>query len=254
MRYTVQTAWAKNDTDNKPFEDWISICGDVFVVADGVTRPHGEYVTGMAESLASRAAKIASSAIARGVAASPDPDEGVRAAVADANRAVGEYNRLTGAEVAASCVFVSGAVRDGRLHFAYLGDSLIVLLRGGVRIRLSEQQTSHLRVYGSTQGLKITRRQLLDTITNNISHPLGYGVVDGDGRAMDFLRAASVALQPGDRVILSSDGLDKFLCYEREDRLSALSAQEMIALSEPYDKPPYADRVDDKALVIIDIQ
>ena len=254
MRYTVSSARAKNDTPDKPFEDCISMGKDTFVVADGVTRPHEEYRPGCEDSLASRAAAVIADTICRGLSEEADPSAAARATVLSASDAMAEMNRQACCDIPAAAVFVGAAIRGDTLHFSYLGDSLILLIRGGVRIWLSEQQTAHLRVYGSTAGLHITRRQLHDTITNNFAHPLGYGVVNGDRRAIDFLRAAPICLQHGDRVILSSDGLDKYLSYEREAPLAALTPEEMIAASLPYDKPPYAERTDDKAVVILDIQ
>ncbi|MBO4299550.1 MAG: hypothetical protein J5998_12225, partial [Clostridia bacterium] len=163
------------------------------------------------------------------------------------------YNAENPGDFPAAAVYVAGVIREGALHFSYVGDSMIALIRGGARIRLSEQQTGHLRVYGSTSGLKITKRQMYDTITNNAAHPLGYGVIDGDPRALDFLRAATIALEPGDRVILSSDGIDKYLAFAPVGELAALGAGELLDRSEAYDKPPYNSYADDKAVIIIDV-
>ena len=73
-------------------------------------------------------------------------------------------------------------------------------------------------------------------------------------RALDFLRCASIALQPGDRVILSSDGLDKYLAFAPVSELASLSPDDLIERSLPYDEKPYNSYADDKSVVTIDIQ
>ena len=70
---------------------------------------------------------------------------------------------------------------------------------------------------------------------------------------MDFLHTASIALEPGDRVIVSSDGLDDYLLFTPVDEIKSLSPDEMLPRSVRYDEPPYAAYADDKSIIIIDI-
>ena len=252
--YTVQSAVRRNNRPNKPCEDFL-VCGETaFVVADGVTQNHDEYVEGMTTSHAGEVARLTAETIAAALETAENPTAAARGAVQAAIAAAAEYNAAHPGPFPAAAVFVSGAIRAGTLHFAYLGDSLITLIREGVRIRLSEQQTSHLRVYGSTKGLNITKRELYDTITNNAAHPLGYGIVDGEDRALAFLRAARVALQSGDRVILSSDGIDKYLSFAPVEELASLPPEALLDRSKAYDKPPYNPYADDKAVITIDVE
>ena len=254
MNCIVRSAIRRNNRPNKPCEDYL-VCGrSCFVVADGVTQSSDEYHEGMATSHAAQAAMLTAQAVAAALETAPDPTDAARAAAQSAVEITAAFNAAHQGPFPAAAVYVAGALRGGTLHFSYIGDSMIVLVRNGARIRLSEQQTAHLRVYGSTSGLKITKRELYDTITNNASHPLGYGVVDGDPRALDFLRAASIALQPGDRVILSSDGIDKYLSYAPISALASLSPDEMLEQSTAYDQPPYNAYADDKAVVVIDVE
>ena len=100
----------------------------------------------------------------------------------------------------------------------------------------------------------MTKRYLYDNVTNNIQSPYGYGVILGDMRAMDFLHTASIRLEPGDRVIISSDGLDKFLLYTSAEQIRKLSPEEMILRSARYDEMPYAAYADDKSIIVIDAE
>ena len=250
MNYAVHSAIRRNNRPNKPCEDFL-VCGrDVFVVADGVTQNAEEYHEDMTSSRAAEAARLTAETIASALERAEDPTAAIREAVARAVDITGRYNEAHDGPYPAAAVFVSGAIRADTLHFAYLGDSMIVLLRGGVRIRLSEQQTSHLRLYRGT----FTKRELYDTVTNNAGHPLGYGVIDGEERALDFLRASSLKLQAGDRLILASDGIDKYLAFAPIDELSTLPPEALLDRSEAYDKPPYNNYADDKAVIIVDVQ
>lgn len=253
ISYTVRQAMRPNNRPNKPCEDRIVLGRDTFAIADGVTQNSDEYQPGMTISPAGEAARLTAEAIVSVLEASANPTQDVRAAVQLAIERTAELNATTSCAFPAAAVYVSAALRENRLHFSYIGDSVIMLIRGGTRIRLSEQQTAHLRVFGSTSGLKISKRELYDTITNNASHPLGYGVVLGDARALDFLRCAAIDLEPGDRVILSSDGMDQYLYYASIDELATLSPDELIERSLPFDEAPYNRYADDKAIVVIDI-
>ena len=70
---------------------------------------------------------------------------------------------------------------------------------------------------------------------------------------MDFLRIASISLEQGDRVIISSDGLDKYLMFTHADQLRIQSVDEMILHSACYDEAPYATYADDKSIIVIDV-
>ena len=91
-------------------------------------------------------------------------------------------------------------------------------------------------------------------VTNNPDSPLGYGVIFGDERALSFLRAASIALEPGDRVIFTSDGIDQYLYYAPIGELAALSPDELLDRSVRYAEAPYNRYADDKAVVVVDVQ
>ena len=254
MTLTWTSAMRRSNRPNKPCEDYIALGDAACVVTDGVTQNADEYHEGMTTSDAAQAARLTAQTILARIDGADDPTAEMPGAVEEAIATVGDYVKAHPSPFPAATVFVSGAVRRGALHFAYIGDSVITLIRHGMRIRLSEPQTSHLRIFGSTKGMGITKRQLYDTITNNPDNPLSYGVIDGDMRAMRFLRAAQIELRAGDRVIFSSDGIDRYLTVAPIDALASLSAEAMLEASAVYDKPPYNPYADDKAVVILDVK
>lgn len=254
MKYTAQSAVQKNSKDFKPLEDFL-ICDEengVFIVTDGVSQAAEDYEGLVGKSDAGMAAEIAARAVHEALLGAENPRQALSDGVREAIVRVAEYNRTAKASYPPACCLVAGCIRDDRLHFAYIGDSVIFLLRGNAKIQLAEQQTAALGHYRRVSGEPWSKRDCYERITNHIENPLGYGVILGDMRAMDFLRIASVPLEPGDRVIVSSDGLDKFLLYTQAEQLRQLAPEEMIVRSACYDEAPYAAFADDKSIIVVD--
>ena len=255
MKYTARCAFQKNNREKKPLEDFL-ICDEergIFIVTDGVSQSAEDYDGLTGKSDAGMAAEISARAVHEALCGCDDPQAALSDGVTSAIGRVAEYNRTSKASYPPATCIVAGCIRNDRLHFAYMGDSVIFLLRGNAKLQLAEQQTAALSAYRRLSGEAWSKRDCYDRITNNIHSPLGYGVILGDMRAMDFLRIASVRLEPGDRVIISSDGLDKYLLYTPVEQLLPLSPEEMISLSKHYDEAPYASYADDKSIIVIDI-
>jgi len=256
MKYIVQSAVKKNSKEYKPMEDFC-ICDaekSIFIVTDGVTQSAEDYEQITARSDAGMAAEIAARTVHESLSHSDDPAQALTDGVRLAIERVGEYNKTAKASYPPATCLVAGCIRNDRLHFAYIGDSVIFLLRSSAKIQLAEQQTEALATYRRVSGEKMTKRYLYDHVTNNIQSPYGYGVILGDMRAMDFLHIASIRLEPGDRVIISSDGLDSYLMFTPFDEIRSLSPEEMLPRSARYDEPPYAAFADDKSIIIIDAE
>lgn len=255
MKYKVLSACRKNSREHKPMEDFFiaDVENGIFIVADGVTQNAEEYVPGMEKSEAGMIAEIAAQTVHESLLNAADPVKALHDGVQTAIRRAEEFDRTAKSAYPPATCLVAACIKDGVLHYAYVGDSLAFLLRGTARIQLAEQQTGALGTYRRLSGEKMLKRYLYDNITNNINSPLGYGVILGDMRAMDFLRIASIPLEPGDRVIVSTDGLDKYLLFTPVSEIKTLSPEEMLPRSVRYDAPPYAAYADDKSIITIDI-
>lgn len=70
---------------------------------------------------------------------------------------------------------------------------------------------------------------------------------------MTGVEFSSIDLCEGDTVLLASDGVARYLQYEKNATLIAQTAQEMLEASVKYDVPPYAAYSDDKALIKISL-
>ena len=118
MTYTVRQAVRTNNRPNKPCEDRIASTEDTFVVADGVTQNMDEYHEGMTVSPAGQAAQITAESILSVLAPAADPTAAAPEAVKLAIERTGAYNETKPSAYPAAAVYVSGAIREGRLHFS----------------------------------------------------------------------------------------------------------------------------------------
>lgn len=256
MKWTVQSTGAKNNRSAlKPNEDAYLADSEngIFIVADGVTMSADDYHEGMQKSPAGMAAEIAVSAIHESLLSIDDAKEALKHGLKSAIERCEIMNRQYPTEYPACAVLVACCIRDGRIYCGYMGDSQAFILRDGARIPLTERQTARLNAYYAAHGNRPDKRYIYDHITNHIEHPLSYGVVMGDMRVMDLLIISSMAIEPGDRVIISTDGMEDYLLFAGPDELKISSAEEMLARSLPYDSAPYSKYADDKSLILVDI-
>lgn len=257
MKWTVQSAGAKNNrAAYKPNEDYFMADSEngVFIVADGVTMSANDYVEGAEMSAAGMVAEIAVKSVHEALLNETDAETGLRSGLRLAVERCMTLQKRIPTEYPACAVLVACCIRDGRIHCGYMGDSQAFVLRGNARIMLTERQTARLNAYYAANGNRPDKRYIYDNITNNINHPLCYGVVMGDMKSMDLLSVSSMMLEPGDRVIVTTDGLEDYLLYARPDEIRRKTPGEMIAESAPYDVAPYARYADDKSVIIIDIE
>jgi protein phosphatase len=109
---------------------------------------------------------------------------------------------LQGADRSGSTL-VSAIIREGRLHFLTVGDSRIYLYRKGVLLQLNREH-----IYQEELALKAVNHIVpLQQVTGDrqahaLTSYLGIGRLTHIDRNYD-----SIKLEPGDRLLLASDGV-----------------------------------------------
>lgn len=97
----------------------------------------------------------------------------------------------------------AGLIRDGAFHYLSIGDSRIALYRGGVLYQLNREHIYRNELYVSYVNGS-------ETLEGAAGHPKGAGLTSflgmGELKYVD-LPAESIAVLPGDRFILMSDGV-----------------------------------------------
>jgi PPM family protein phosphatase len=137
--------------------------------------------------------KLPESALTRSV------EDQLKNAIRQANKAILSYGEEQSAARGLGCTLTMALVKDGRVHIANVGDSRTYLLRKGVLEPLTKD---HSLVAKLVEANQISPDDVYTHPQRNlIYHSLGAGhkQVDPD--------VFHEALQPGDKLLLCSDGL-----------------------------------------------
>ncbi len=244
---------------NKPNEDYYLTdeANRIYMVLDGVTRNHDEYAQMQQESPARTVSRLFASSVQRTLVGAemrqktPDAIKRLlRDAIERANRDVAAYCAGKQWSFLPATVCVLCIVIEHTVYYAYIGDCIGMLLRDGQKIRFTQEQTKLLALF--KKGL--SKEQIQTQICNRAAHPYGYGVINGEPAAMDFLRISHIRLERGDTLLLSSDGLSALMEFAPPEALQNEPLESLLEASKQYDAPPFHQYTDDKTLVRLQIE
>lgn len=163
-----------------------------------------------------------------------------------ANTAV---NRLLGEEglYRSGSTLAAGLIREGAFHCLSVGDSRICLYRQGTLYQLNREHVYRNELYlGFVNGE--------ETLEGAVNHPKGAGLSSflGMGRLKYIdLPAEPVAIRPGDRFVLMSDGVYNALTpRELTDALSREAGQAARALDEAIRAKGYQNQDNYTAVIL----
>lgn len=249
MRFTIIGDTRQNTHyADKPNEDffWFDEARGAALVLDGVSRSriNDTYPN---PSPAREVTEIFAQA-AGSVLAAPDgqtPQEKLLAAVKAGNAAVARANAGFPSDFLPGTVGVLALAGEDGLSYAYVGDSNGIVLSRNQAAAFTVPQT---RAVHDRLG-EFTAHEIRTHICNNAQHPCGYGVWTGQDGAMDFLRMGTVRLEPGDRVLLCTDGINPFLSAAGADALCGMDSQTLLEKAMAFRKPE--GWMDDRTAVVI---
>lgn len=194
---------------DKPNEDCVS-CDrdkDIFILLDGVSRDNveGKYPI---PSPAVEAVQLLKESIYRRLLHSRgEPEDRLWKAIEAANKEVNQYNQIHNFDFAAGAVGIIAFLTDNWFYYAYIGDCSGRVITGQEVIVFTTCQTSNI----SKHKQEYTTYEIRNIICNDIKHPCGYGVLNGDSGAMDFIQTGRINISSVDQIILSSDGMEDYL-------------------------------------------
>ena len=250
----------KREELNKPNEDYL--CCDerhgIFLIADGVTRPHEEYADAEKRFLAAEAARklcfdVRDNLLKHEEELHAQPIRTISNALAFGNEAMKEvrrqYQREMGkAGIYVPCVtFLCLVLVGSRMYFYNCCDTIAFLIRNGVKIQLTEYYNRQADL------LHPAKKEVYENYHNNEATEGGFAIFDGDDSLKDMIHVSWLELEKNDRLILASDGLAQYLQVTSAKRLLSGRAEEHIRNSVVYDTLPYQKYADDKSCIIIDI-
>ena len=238
----------------KPNEDRIFVDEEygVFIMLDGVTRVHKEY-EGAPEKSAS--GELGDLFIERACEYIKkhlnlmEPEKLLRGAVGEANAAIKRYReQKSEAEWGfyPSTLGMIAILRDHTLYYVNAGDCIAAVLRGNAKILFGCQW-----VLEALELQKITKEERYSKYCNHHENPLSYTVFNGDDSVAENVEYSFIDLHEGDTVILASDGIGRYVKYEKTRILRAQTPCEMVEGSHKYDLLPYAEYADDKSVIKI---
>lgn len=172
----------------------------------------------------------------------------LQAAVRAANASITDTVRETPALRGMGCTLVAALVVDQRLHWISVGDSHLYLLRGGT---LEKKNVCHS--YGGFLDRMAAAGRPVEPEAG-FSRNMLMSALSGDEIAEVDCPDEPYVLQPGDRVIMSTDGLDslnaaKILSYSD----GARGAREFVSMLLKGVEEAAIPRQDNTTVVVIDL-
>lgn len=239
MKITCETLKNTKQQD-KPNEDLVfcDLDRNIFILLDGVSRDtiNGEYPF---PSPAAEVAEILKANIYQKLSVTlGNVRDGIVTAMMKANAKVKEYNREHMLDFAAGAVGIVGLIEDQRFYYGYIGDCYGRVITGDKAEIFTTCQTQEI----ARHKRKYSAYEIRHIICNNIKHPCGYGVLNGDERAYDFIQSGVIDCANIDQIILSSDGMEEYLSGTSIGEISESSAQELIIKAMRYNNAGQDDR------------
>ena len=236
----------------KPNEDRLVADGErgIFIILDGVTRPHGEYEAAPFESLA---ADLGDAFIKEAYAYlkmhidDQDPEQILRGAVRVGNEGITQYLLGLGSRnwsFYPSTLGIIALLRDGVLHYICVGDCIGVLIRKSSRMLFGREFALE-----AVDLHDVSKQDRYQIYCNHPDNHLSYTVFNGDGVVMEGLEYSFIDIHEGDTLFLATDGIADYLKFEKASKLKNQTPAEIILASGEYDATPYAEYADDKSLI-----
>lgn len=247
-----------NKRPDKPNEDFILADGQagLFIMLDGVSRDDQAYPN---PSPSAQAAQACAQAAAEYVAQRQGqecPQQLVFGAMCAGNRAVARLNQGYSGDFAPGACGIIALLGEQRLDFAQIGDCAgRIIGPDGKGFVFTYDFIQPLRQYQrGRRYYEYDKHRVRSQLCNNFRSLLGYGVLNGDPRAEDFIKCHSIPVPPGSLIALHSDGMEPWACHMaaegREGRLAAMTAEEMVRASRAFDSQ-MGQTSDDTSVILI---
>lgn len=125
-------------------------------------------------------------------------------AIESANEDLRLYNAELKHRFPAGTVGICFAIEEDLFYYGYVGDCYAAIIRNGMMRIFTECQTQMVAKHKK----EFTSDEIRFQICNNIAHPCGYGVWDGNRSSMDFTKFGVIRVMAGDVILVYSDGLE----------------------------------------------
>lgn len=248
VKYKSSSISIKNSKNiNKPNEDFY-LCDDikgVYLLVDGVSRDkiNGVYPN---PSPSFDVSKIFVKSVYKFLIENINENANIldlmQNAIKKGNKKIDEYNNQKKwiDDFLPGTVGIITAVKNCKLFFAYIGDCYGLVIENKRRKNIFTQcQTEEI----ANHKKEFSAYEIRNKICNNKLHPYSYGVLNGDFRAIDFVKYGSINIQNSDKILLCSDGFS--------DIIKGISGEKLYQM--PIDQMEKESKEsDDKTMIIIE--
>lgn len=124
----------------------------------------------------------------------------------------------------AGAVGIVAVIQREKLYYGYIGDCYGRLIYANTVQIFTKCQTELI----SKHKKQFTTYEIREIICNNIDHPYSYGVLNGDKRAMNFVKRGEINLSEVEQIILASDGMENYLSICSLELLKEKSASDLV--------------------------
>lgn len=235
---------------NKPNEDYYIVDQKrgIYLLADGVTRPHDEYLPGLG-SRSAVCAQTLCETVHRELLCSDesDPSKAMIDAMLKGNREIRKLYEGQQFEYPPCTTFLCAVIRNDQLYYSSCCDTIAFLIRNNIKIQLTEHYNKHAEL------LQLSKADVYSTLHNNIKEPAGFGIFNGDEELSGFLHVGQIQVKQSDRIVLATDGMSRYLHMTRASHLHNISPEQMWEESKQYDCMPFQKYADDKTFIVIDM-
>ena len=232
---------------DKPNEDYC-LCDNangIYILLDGVTRdkiqgkyPNPSPALCVSELFAFSTHEFLKKAL---VNYSKDILSTIRDAMKHGNSCIASYNNKDKYTFMPGTVGIVLWVRDNVAYSGFIGDCFGRIVSSNNSILFTRCQTEyvHKREY--------TTHEIRNVICNNVKHPAGYGVLNGQENALDFIELGEHRIAKADKILLYTDGFEKAINTLTTNQLYDLTINDAKELSQSQND----ENADDKTIVII---
>lgn len=235
----------KNKLPDKPNEDniWIDIEQNVFLVVDGVSR---DKENGVYPNPSPSAALT--EAFINHCKLNYDNKSHLKTLFQNGNKEIKQINKDYIGYFKPGLVALIIRIQKNKVEWVSIGDCFGLLIRNNIARIFNTKQTEQLR----KSNQKFDSKTIRTEICNNPSHPLAYGVLDGNVNADFFLQCGEFDIESNDTICIFSDGLEMFANPKLTNAILENTVDDIIALAEQIEVEQNI-RTDDKTIIKVQI-
>ena len=257
LMFSAETITRANERDiQKPNEDAIisDVENQIFILLDGITRPHNEYLNPSQKSAALEASETFAKNTYEYIltnSGKSNKEELLRDAARHANAQIKKLRDKKSLEewgFYPATLGIIAMIDNGILHYLAVGDCSGVLLRGSSRMIFGKEFS-----LDGVDLLAPTKAERYQEYCNRKPSFLSYTVYNGDEWAPTDAEYSYFHVEKGDVILFVTDGAGDLVKYEKQSTLKSSSLDDLLVISEKYDIPPFANYADDKSIIRIRI-